>query len=369
MGVPLAGGRLAGGRGSREGGWDHPPLRYGVIGTRTAGCEHLLALASLEQIGAARLVAASEPEDVFREWAAECLPGRSDVEVHRDHRELLGRSDLDAVVVATPHTRRAEVLADALATDLAVMIEPPTCTSLGECAAVAQRANERWSRRGSLTWVAAAHRHLPPVERFLGAIGAGATGALRSVTIRDHRGPVWPAADEDACRPHAGLLLRWVTTFDLLVAIVGARPDRVMASSPGDGADGDEAFVIVEHRNGVRSSLDLSATAGGSSHDLVLVAVGDDATAEATVPGSSVRIGGHRRTGTLELPVPKDGRWPTRRQTGMCRDHLAFIDTVVGERPTESSVQKGTWAVGIGLAAHLSLERGVPVDLSELGLG
>ncbi len=383
---------MSGGRGSGESSWAHPPLRYGVAGTRTAGCEHLLALSSLEQLGAARIVAASDPVDVFREWAAECLTGRTDVALHQDHRELLARDDLDAVVVATPHTRRAEVLDDALATDLAVMIEPPTCTSLLECWSLSERAAERWSRRGSLTWVAAGHRHLPPVERFLGAIGAGATGALRSVTIRDHRGPVWPveessrrspthegeaertdrdhqgsAAGDDTCRRH-DLLLRWAPTFDLLNAIVGAPPARVMASSVGEGADPADAFLIAEYRNGVRGSLDLSVTAGGSSHDLVLVAVGDDATAEATVPGSTVRIGGHHRAGTLELPVPRDGRWPTRRQTGMCRDHLAFIDTVVGERPTESSVRSGTWAVGLGLAARLSIERGGAVELSELGL-
>jgi len=360
---------LAGGRRSGSGTFEHPPVRYGVIGTRTSGCEHLLALGSLEPLGAARIVAVSEPDDVFRDWAAECLPGRTDVALHRDHRELLARDDLDAVVVATPHRQRPAVLADVLPTDLAVMIDPPPCTSLLECWTVVERAADRWARRGSLTWIAAGHRSLPPVERFLGALRAGATGAIRTVTIRDHRRPVWSADGDEGCRPAAtDPMLRWVHTFDLLGVAAGGPPARVMASSSGAGDGESELLVIVEYRNGVRGSLDLSSVADGSSHDQVLVAVGEGATVEATVPGSVVRIGGHDRGGALELPVQADRRWPSRRQTGMCRDHLAFIDAVVGERPTDSSVRTATWAVVLGLGARLSLERGAAVELSDLGL-
>jgi predicted dehydrogenase len=344
-------------------------VRYGVIGTRTAGCEHLLALTSLEQLGAARIVAVSETDAVFREWASECLAGRTDVAVHRRHLDLLASEDLDAVVVAVPQSQRPAVLADVLATDLAVLIEPPACTSLLDCWTVAERATERWSRRGSLTWIAAGHRHVPAVERFLGAIASGATGALRTVTIRDHRRPVWSADGDDECRSGRGadLLLRWVATFDLLNATIGGWPERVVASSSGEGEDAG-LLVIVEYRHGARGSLDLSGLAEGSRYDQLLVAVGERATAEVTVPGSTVHIGPHDRSGSLELPVPRDGRWPTRRQTGTCRDHLAFIDAVVHERPTESSVRDGTHAVGVGLAAALSIERGGPVELSELGL-
>ena len=104
-----------GGRDSTAGG-DHPPVRYGIIGTGMMGCEHILNLMAIDD---ARVVAVSDPNQTSRDWAVDCAGREPDLAVFADYRDLLALDDLDAVVVATPYVTHVDVLADVLATGLA----------------------------------------------------------------------------------------------------------------------------------------------------------------------------------------------------------------------------------------------------------
>ena len=105
---------------------DHT-IRYGIIGSGMMGGEHMLVI---EHVPNAEVVAIADPVEASLAWGKACAPKAHAVS---DYRELLARDDIDAVVIATPNHTHIDVLADALATDHAVLIEKPMCTTVEDC--------------------------------------------------------------------------------------------------------------------------------------------------------------------------------------------------------------------------------------------
>ncbi|MGH3822685.1 MAG: Gfo/Idh/MocA family protein [Pseudonocardiaceae bacterium] len=98
-------------------------LRIGVIGL---GVIARFYLAALDRIPSLRLVAVCDTDD------AALRPFRERLPCHRDHHELLRRTDLDAVVITVPNDAHATVGRDVLAAGLPVCLEKPLATQLTE---------------------------------------------------------------------------------------------------------------------------------------------------------------------------------------------------------------------------------------------
>lgn len=97
------------------------PLRIGVIGL---GVIARFYLAALDRIPSMRVVAVCDTDD------AALRPFRERLPCHHDHRELLQRTDLDAVVITVPNDAHVTVGRDALAAGLPVCLEKPLATQL-----------------------------------------------------------------------------------------------------------------------------------------------------------------------------------------------------------------------------------------------
>jgi predicted dehydrogenase len=103
-------------------------VRVGVVGGGlVAQAMHLHYLAASGE--RFRVQALAEPSATVRE----ALAARYGIPVAAaDHRELLERSALDAVVVCSPAATHAEVVLDALAAGLHVFVEKPLCITLAD---------------------------------------------------------------------------------------------------------------------------------------------------------------------------------------------------------------------------------------------
>ena len=113
-------------------------LRVGVIGVGQMGGWHVDAW---DRIDAAHLVAIADP----RETTARACLRRRPIDWHADWQELLDRADIDAVSIATPTERHAEVALAALAAGKHVLVEKPIAATLedGLRMAAAARASRR----------------------------------------------------------------------------------------------------------------------------------------------------------------------------------------------------------------------------------
>jgi predicted dehydrogenase len=103
-------------------------LRYGIIGSGMMGCEHIRNLALVPGI---EVVAIADSDATSLEWGRLAV-GR-DVEIYEDHRELLRRARVDAVVIATPNFTHHEVLRAIFETRVHVLVEKPLCTEIEQC--------------------------------------------------------------------------------------------------------------------------------------------------------------------------------------------------------------------------------------------
>ena len=351
-------------------------VRYGIIGTGMMGCEHITNLVHLPE---AEVVAIADPVDSSLDWGrrAAGVP----VAAYTDHRHLLARDDLDAVVIASPNHTHATVLRDALATDLAVMVEKPMCTTIDDCLDV-----RRWAAdRSALTWVGLEYRFMPTVAALLEQLASGVCGTTRMVSIREHRFPFlvkvgnWNRFTENT---GGTLVEKCCHFFDLMRLVAGADPVRVMASGGqavnhlDEEYDGrtpdilDHAYVIVEFDNGVRGSLDLSMFAEGGRFEQEITVVGDRAKLEATVPGDTVFVGPRDRSGPHEAPANADAdvTYQGFHHGSSFVEHRRFIDCLRTRRAAEVTPDDGLWSVVMGAAAHRSIDERRIVEIAEYGL-
>lgn len=109
-------------------------LRVGVIGL---GLISRFYLAALRASPAMRLAAVCDSDAAALADCPEPVPG------YPDHVRLLAEARPDAVVVTVPNDAHAQVVADALARDVAVCVEKPLALDAAEGAALTEFARRR----------------------------------------------------------------------------------------------------------------------------------------------------------------------------------------------------------------------------------
>ncbi|HSP30237.1 MAG TPA: Gfo/Idh/MocA family oxidoreductase [Ilumatobacteraceae bacterium] len=353
-------------------------IRYGVIGTGMMGIEHI---ENIQALPGAELTAVSDPNESSRSLGAQATG--HDVAVFADHRDLLASDLCDAVVVASPNHTHVDVIGDVLRTAVHALVEKPLCTTVADCERLLELDAARPPE--SVTWMAMEYRYMAAASELIRLVHDGAVGTPRMVAMREHRFPFLDKIDNwnrFSANTGGTLVEKTCHFFDLMNLVLRERPWRVMASGAQDvnhldeRYDGrtpdvlDNAFVIIDYPSGARALLDLCMFAEATKEQEQLSVAGDAGKVEALIPSNVVRVGrrGEHWIGGVEEYEVTD---PRVRHEGLHHgssyvEHLLFAETIrSGGRP-DVTLEDGYWAVAMGAAAHLSIELGRPVELSEL---
>lgn len=102
------------------------PIGIGVIGLGHWGPNHVRVFS---QTAGARVVAAADPADDRRRYVGALYPA---VDICASAADVIGRGDVDAVVIATPARTHFALAKAALEAGKHVLIEKPMCTSVAE---------------------------------------------------------------------------------------------------------------------------------------------------------------------------------------------------------------------------------------------
>ena len=283
-----------------------PPLRYGIIGCGSMGREHIECIQAMPRsAGGARVAAIADPHAPSRDAALAIC--RNEPRAFHDPRELLASGLCDAVVVATPNFTHVDVMRDALATDLHILVEKPLVTRIDDGIELVAREAERRGRGGKgIVWVAHEYRYMPPVAEAIRMAHEGAAGRVQQVTIREHREPFYPKiGDWNRFTANTGgtLVEKCCHYFNLMDLILKERPLRVYASGgqrvnhldeeyAGRRPDIlDSAYAIVEYPGGARAMLELCMYAENSVDSEHLTIVGDEGKIESLLPSLTLRHG------------------------------------------------------------------------------
>jgi myo-inositol 2-dehydrogenase/D-chiro-inositol 1-dehydrogenase len=360
-------------------------IRYGFIGTGSMGREHINNVLALD---GAKPVAAFDPDPESTALAVK-EAGEAGIATHATIDDLLGRDDLDAVVVSSPNFTHREVLERVFATELHVLVEKPLCTTIPDCVAVADAAAER----RAITWMGLEYRYMPAVDAVVHRVAGGAVGDVRMVAVREHRHPfLRKVGDWNRFRRYTGgtLVEKCCHFFHLMNLLAPGRPVRVIASGAQDVNHLEEvyagevpdildnAFVIVEYDSGARAMLDLCMFAEGSRWEQEISVTGDAGKIQADVPGL-IQVS---RGAEAEVTVGSRGpEWPVHTRPAPLGDSVAhagdhhgasfvenrlFCDAIRSGAPPEVTLGDGLRSVAIGVAAHRSIDEGRPVQLAEL---
>ena len=351
-------------------------LRYAIIGSGMMGQEHIRFLNHLD---GAEVTAVADPDPGMREEAA-LLAG---AEAFADHRALLSADLADALIIASPNHTHRDVLLDVMATDLPIMVEKPLCSTVVQAGEVVRAA----AGRRPPVWVAMEYRYMPAIARLIEEVEEGRIGRLRMLAIREHRFPFLEKVGDwnRFSRTSGGTLVeKCCHFFDLMRLIVGAEPRRIYASGGQDvnhldeRIDGktpdmlDNAYVVVDFKNGVRGMLDLCMFAEASRDQEEIAATGDRGKVECGIPSSTLTIGERRPVERMGVALPLIQETiavdPELLELGHHNgatyfQHERFLRMVKeGGRP-EVTVEDGMKAVIMGAAAERSVREGMPIPL------
>ncbi len=366
-------------------------IRYGIVGCGSMGREHI---ENIRALGGGVVSAVADPTPASREQAAALLDGQ--VQLFERHADLLASGLCDAVVIASPNFTHIEVMRDALATDLHILVEKPLVTKIADGVEMLERAE----KRNGIVWVAQEYRYMPPVAEMIRIAHDGGVGRLHQVAIREHREPFYPkVGDWNRFNANTGgtLVEKCCHYFNLMDHILKEKPLRVFASGGQrvnhldekyDGPNGltvpdilDSAFVIVEYPSGARASLDLCMFAENSVDNEQLVIVGDQGKLESLLPSGVLRYGRREDWGRREVWGQPSGtgkgvavrqvrdtniKYPGQHFGASYVEHQKFAHAVRHGLPAEIGLEEGLRAVATGLAAHKSIDEGRVVALSEV---
>jgi myo-inositol 2-dehydrogenase / D-chiro-inositol 1-dehydrogenase len=355
-------------------------VRYGMVGTGMMGVEHIQ---NLRVTPGAELVAISDPVPQSLEWARTAAQGWSDPKIYDSAEALVASGEVDAVIIASPNYTHRAVLEPIMDAPVAILCEKPVATTVADAAWIAQAA----AARDRPFWTAMEYRFMPPAARLIEQVHGGRIGALKMLSIREHRFPFLPkVGDWNRFSRNTGgtMVEKCCHFFDLMRLIVGSEAVRVYCSGAMDVNHLDESYAgerpdiidnsytTVDFANGVRAMLDLSMFADGAANQEEITAVGDRARLDALIPESvlvfSPRVGfmKPKRVEREEVPVDATALAVGQHHGSTFYQHQAFNAAVRGEGPVIVTAEDGLRAVEIGAAAELSAREKRVVTLEEV---
>jgi myo-inositol 2-dehydrogenase / D-chiro-inositol 1-dehydrogenase len=362
-------------------------IRYGIVGCGSMGREHI---ENINALPGAQVTAIADTVESSRDAAlALCT---TPPQVFEDHRALLASGLCDAVVIATPNFTHIVMMRDALATDLHILIEKPVVTEMEDGIELMRLAK---GKKG-IVWVAQEYRYMPPVAEMIRMAHAGDVGRIQQVSIREHREPFYPkVGDWNRFSANTGgtLVEKCCHYFNLMDLVLGEKPQRVFASGGqrvnhlDERYEGrtpdilDSAFVIVEYPSGARAMLDLCMFAENSIDSEHITVVGDTGKLESLLPALTLRYGKREDWGTRKVWGEPSGSgkgvsvrrvWDTNiKYAGQhfgasYIEHQRFAAAIRAGSAPEVGLEDGLRSVATGLAAHRSIETGLPVLLTDV---
>ncbi|MBD2861215.1 Gfo/Idh/MocA family protein [Paenibacillus oceani] len=171
------------------------PIRVGIIGCGNIAHSHVLRMSRLEEV---RIVALADPGAGSRAFLKEKF-GLDQVQEFDSHTDMLNDTELDAVVICSPHTLHYGHIRDSLSAGKHVLVEKPmTCSS-----AEAERLIALSESCGKVLQVSFQRHFLPPFLYIRSAIQDGTIGKLTSVQAALYQN--WKKSQEGTWRQNPAL--------------------------------------------------------------------------------------------------------------------------------------------------------------------
>jgi predicted dehydrogenase len=294
-----------------------------------------------------------------------------------DSREILGRDDVDAVIIATPNCVHAPIARAAIAAGKHVLCEKPLAMNYAETREMAQLAEAKGVRH----MTAYTYRFVPAMRYLTHLVKRGDLGQpfhYRSCRLQDwgSRNLGWRQVKEMAGTGELGDMLSH--RIDFAHMLVGpmrrlvANTKRMVPTRQGQPSDlEDWVAILAEFVQGATGVLESSKLASGRNESWRSL----DSVEANGREGSFVFVTGHWNElqygkaggpGLETIPVPEEfWRWPGSPRDPRAGDPLVtfrydqafeFMDAIRNQRPCQPSFFEGARVQAVMDAAIRSAE-------------
>jgi len=330
-------------------------LNVGLIGVGRIGKLHGEHLAY--RVPGARLAAIADVDAGAARAVADTLRVP---DAYGDYGEILGRADIDAVVVCTPTTTHAALIMEAARAGKHVFCEKPIALDLAridEALAAVETA-------GVKLQIGFNRRFDANFRRVRDAVAGGEIGKPHLLHIIS-RDPAPPSPDY--VKLSGGLFLDMtIHDFDMARYLMGSDVTEVYAMGgvlvdPAIGAAGDidTALIMLKFANGAMGTIDNSRKAVyGYDQRAEVFGTAGAIRSENNYPNSAMLSTAVNVRRDLPLNFFMD-----RYVDSFLREMRDFVDCVVNDKPVPVSGADGRVPVAMAIAAKQSLEEKGPVAL------
>lgn len=331
-------------------------------------------LPSLRQLGAAKVIALSDTDsDRLGNLAGIHNVGS----VYEDPYELINRSEVEAVAVCAPPEYHYLLGLTVLDSGKHLFMEKPPALSLKQSAELIKKAGVS-SVKVFAGFNQRFHRNVGKAKEI---IRNGSLGAVKFVrTVMSVNDPELTGWRKKRALGGGSLIDLGIHHFDLLRYLFDADADVVHAVSVSGEIEDETALVTIKMSNGILSSSVFSYNSGHAngievygSEGIMKISLYDMAGLElspAAVPTGRL-IGGMRKAfGMVSQGLENSA---AIKHGGIFRESYrreweSFIDSVIDDREVGCSLEDGSRALEMALAAAESADSGAPVKLSGAGI-
>ena len=334
---------------------DRAPIRVGIIGA--GGIARGFHLRELAAVPGVDVVACA---DVDEATAGETAAQFGIPQVYTAYQDLLAREEIDAVVVATPHSLHAPIATEAFAAGKHVLVQKPMATRRED----ADRLVEAYHNSGRVG-MALPYLFSPAFVAGRDLIRQGAIGRPVMAHARvAHSGPGRERWFYQKAIAHGGALFDMgVYAVAALTTLLGpARHVSAMTTTTDPAADVDEnAALLVRFAHGALGTVETSWRQQAGREVAIVYGTGGTVQIEmahwrqAVELFSTDAVAGDRR-GWLRIDLPHLPR-------GLPTAHHHFIDSIRARTVPWATIEQGRHVSEILIAGYEAAESGQTIEL------
>lgn len=332
-------------------------IKVGIIGAGRIGQVHAKSITY--HIPQAQLAAIS---DIYEEGAKKVAEELGIPKYYKDYHEILNDESIDAVLICSSTDTHADIACEAAAAGKHIFCEKPVDLTVEKIKKVIDAVD----KAGVKLQIGFNRRYDHNFAYIKKLEEEGKIGRIQTVKITS-RDPEPPSIDY--VKVSGGMFLDMtVHDFDM-ARFIGGEVEEVYANATvmvdpaiGDAGDVDTALVALKFKSGAIGVIDNCRKASyGYDQRLEVFGSKGQASAVNDTPTNVAFIDENGSVSDKPLYF-----FLERYMQSFTDEMTQFIDCVINDKPTQTTVYDGLEALRLGLAAKKSVAEHRPVKLSEI---
>ena len=332
-------------------------LKVGIIGAGRIGQVHAKSITY--HIPQAEIVAIS---DIFVDGAKKVAEELSIPNYYQDYHEILNNPEIEAVLICSSTDTHADIACEAAEAGKHIFCEKPVDLTVAKIKKVIAAVD----KAGVKLQIGFNRRYDHNFAYIKSLANEGKLGDLQTIKITS-RDPEPPKPEYVAV---SGGIFLDMTVHDFDMArFIGGEVEEVYANATvmvdpaiGDAGDVDTALVSLKFKSGAVGVIDNCRKACyGYDQRLEVFGSGGQASAANDTPTNVSYI--NENGNVTDKPLYF---FLERYMQSFTDEMNEFIDAVINNKETKTTVNDGLEALRLGLAAKLSVAEHRPVKLDEI---